>query len=157
MDYSTAKCYSRDRDSYSCTQGHTPSALTNWANCYYISDFRSCAERKKTKRLPSIRVRWCTWQATYDMIDLYLSKVNINMAVRVIDTNLYTQRHVHQIKLFHIVKLNFFHSSASWLLEFYVLATSKVMSGQAQSCDIVHSWRLYSAAPFQAQATIAVT
>ena len=32
MDYSTAKCYSQDQDSYYCPQGHIPHALTHWAN-----------------------------------------------------------------------------------------------------------------------------
>ena len=31
MDSSTAKCYSSDRNSYPCCQGHLPHALTNWA------------------------------------------------------------------------------------------------------------------------------
>ena len=35
----------------------------------------------------------------------------------------------------------------SSLLEFYVLATSKVKSGRAPPCDSAHSWLLYSAAP----------
>ena len=34
-----------------------------------------------------------------------------------------------------------------WLLEFYVLATSKVISGRVPICDSAHSWRLYSAVP----------
>ena len=32
MDWSTAKCYRCDRDSYPCRHGHIPHALTNWAN-----------------------------------------------------------------------------------------------------------------------------
>ena len=32
-----------------------------------------------------------------------------------------------------------------WLLEFYVLATSKVISGEVQICDSAHLWQLYSA------------
>ena len=32
-----------------------------------------------------------------------------------------------------------------WLLEFYVLRTSKVISGWVSTCDIVHSWWLYNA------------
>ena len=32
MDFSTAKCYSGDWDSYPCPQGHIPHTLTNWAN-----------------------------------------------------------------------------------------------------------------------------
>ena len=32
------------------------------------------------------------------------------------------------------------------VLEFYVLATSKVISGRVPTCDSVHSWRFYSAA-----------
>ena len=34
----------------------------------------------------------------------------------------------------------------SWLLEFYVLATSMVTSGWVLTCDSAHSWWLYSAA-----------
>ena len=34
----------------------------------------------------------------------------------------------------------------SWLLEFYILATSMVISGLVSTCDSMHSWRLYSAA-----------
>ena len=33
-----------------------------------------------------------------------------------------------------------------WLLEFYVLATPKVISGHILHCDNVHSWQIYSAA-----------
>ena len=32
------------------------------------------------------------------------------------------------------------------LLEFYILATSEVMSGLVPTCDSVHRWRIYSAA-----------
>ena len=35
--------------------------------------------------------------------------------------------------------------ASGWLL-FYVLATSKVISGGVPTCDSVHSWQLYSAA-----------
>ena len=34
-----------------------------------------------------------------------------------------------------------------WLLEFYVLAISKVISGWFPTCDNAQSWRLHSAAP----------
>ena len=39
------------------------------------------------------------------------------------------------------------------LLEFYVLATSKVISGWVLTCDSVHSWWLYSDSPLGDQAT----
>ena len=32
MDCSRAKCYSHERDSYPCHQGHIPHTLTNWTN-----------------------------------------------------------------------------------------------------------------------------
>ena len=41
----------------------------------------------------------------------------------------------------------------SWLLGFYVLAISKVISEQVPTCDSLHSWRLTSAAPLGDQAT----
>ena len=44
------------------------------------------------------------------------------------------------------------HDVVGWLLGFYTLATSKVISGQIQICDSVHSWWLYSAAPLGDQA-----
>ena len=34
----------------------------------------------------------------------------------------------------------------SWLLEFYILTTSKVISRCAPTCDSAHSWQPYSAA-----------
>ena len=44
-----------------------------------------------------------------------------------------------------------------WLLELYVLATSKVISGQLPTFDSAHPWRLYSAAPLTDQATGTMT
>ena len=38
------------------------------------------------------------------------------------------------------------------LLLFYILATSGVISGRVLTCDSVHSWHLYSAAPLGNQA-----
>ena len=46
---------------------------------------------------------------------------------------------------------------SDWLIgfwEFYVLATSKDISGQAPSCDSACSWQLYSAASLGDQATV---
>ena len=40
-----------------------------------------------------------------------------------------------------------------YLLLFYVLATSEVISGQVLTCDSAHLWRLYSTAPLGNQAT----
>ena len=48
-------------------------------------------------------------------------------------------------------------TSIGWLLEFYALATSKVILGQVMTCASVHSWRLYSAAPLGDQATSTMT
>ena len=44
-----------------------------------------------------------------------------------------------------------------WLLEFYVLATSNVISGWVPTFDSAHSWRLYSAVPLGNQATSIMT
>ena len=41
---------------------------------------------------------------------------------------------------------NVFNKRIGWLLELYILATSKVISGSAPTCDSAHSWCLYSAA-----------
>ena len=40
-----------------------------------------------------------------------------------------------------------------WLLEFYILQTSKVKSGWVLGRVSAHSWRLYSASPLGEQAT----
>ena len=40
-----------------------------------------------------------------------------------------------------------------WLLEFYVLTTSKVILGWGPTCYSAHSWRLHSAVPLGYQAT----
>ena len=40
-----------------------------------------------------------------------------------------------------------------WLLEFYVLTPSKVISGRVPTCDSAHSWRLHSVALLANQAT----
>ena len=42
-------------------------------------------------------------------------------------------------------------------LLFYVLATSKVISGWVPTCDSAHSWRLYGAAPLEDQAISTMT
>ena len=39
-----------------------------------------------------------------------------------------------------------------YLLLFYILTTSKVISGRVPTCDIAHSWRLYSAVSLEHQA-----
>ena len=39
-----------------------------------------------------------------------------------------------------------------WLMESYILATSKVISEQAPTIDSLYSWILYSAAPLGNQA-----
>ena len=44
-----------------------------------------------------------------------------------------------------------------YLLWFYVLATSKFLAGQRLTCDSVHSWRRYSAAPLGIQAVSTMT
>ena len=41
---------------------------------------------------------------------------------------------------------------SSWLLEFYILAASKVISGWVLTCDSIESWRLHSVAPLGDQA-----
>ena len=43
------------------------------------------------------------------------------------------------------------------LLEFYILATSKVVSGWIPTCDSVHSCALYSAAPLENEAASTMT
>ena len=43
------------------------------------------------------------------------------------------------------------------LLLFYVLETSKVISGRAPTCDSVHAWQLYSAASLRNQAAGTMT
>ena len=45
----------------------------------------------------------------------------------------------------------------NWLLIFYILGTSKVISRQTSICDSAHSWWLYSAAPLENQAIDAMT
>ena len=49
------------------------------------------------------------------------------------------------------------HRTVDWLLEFYVVATSKIISGWALTCDSAHLWRLYSAVPLGDQAISIVT
>ena len=44
-----------------------------------------------------------------------------------------------------------------WSLEFYILLTSKVISGRVQTCNSVHSWWFYSAAPLSHQAANTMT
>ena len=44
-----------------------------------------------------------------------------------------------------------------WLLEFYILATSKVISGWVLTYDSAHSWQLYNAVPLGDQATSTMT
>ena len=41
----------------------------------------------------------------------------------------------------------FICSASDGCLEFYILTTSKVLSGRVLSCDCAHLWRLYSAIP----------
>ena len=42
---------------------------------------------------------------------------------------------------------------SDWLLEFYILATFKVLSGRVTTCGSVYSWCLYSVAPLGDWAT----
>ena len=44
-----------------------------------------------------------------------------------------------------------------WLLEFYILATCKVISGQVKTCNSAYSWCRYSAAQLENQATSTLT
>ena len=44
-----------------------------------------------------------------------------------------------------------------WLLEFHLLATSKVIAGQVPTCDSAHSWQLYCTAPVGYYATNIMT
>ena len=48
-------------------------------------------------------------------------------------------------------------SVGRWMLEVYILATSKVISGRVPTCDSAHSWRIYSAAPLGDQVTSTMT
>ena len=41
----------------------------------------------------------------------------------------------------------------SWLLDFYILATSKLISEGLLICGSAHSWQMYSGAPLGDQAT----
>ena len=43
-----------------------------------------------------------------------------------------------------------------WLLEFYVLARYKAISGWVSTCDGVRSWRLYSVVPMGDQVVLTV-
>ena len=45
------------------------------------------------------------------------------------------------------------HVEVGWLLKFYILATSEVISGWVPICSSVHSWRLYGAALLGDQVT----
>ena len=49
------------------------------------------------------------------------------------------------------------YSPIDWLLEFYFLATSKVISGHVLTCDSAHSLRLHCVAPLRSQATGTMT
>ena len=49
------------------------------------------------------------------------------------------------------------HRTIRWLLELYVLATSKVISGCVRTYDSVNSWLLYSASPLRNQAAYMMT
>ena len=43
-----------------------------------------------------------------------------------------------------LLTANHWPSEIGWLLQFYALATSKVISGRIPICDSVHSWWLYN-------------
>ena len=49
------------------------------------------------------------------------------------------------------------HHWVGWLLGFYILATSKVITGWVPSCDSAQSWWFYSVAPLGNQATSTMT
>ena len=50
------------------------------------------------------------------------------------------------------VSITQFSTIAGWWLEFYILAASKVISGQVATRDSAHSWQLYSAVLFDNKA-----
>ena len=56
-------------------------------------------------------------------------------------------------------RLNIFlkYGLVGWLLEFYILATYRVISGWVPTCDSVHSWQLYIAALLGNQAADTMT
>ena len=56
-----------------------------------------------------------------------------------------------------MVSINIIPRMAVCLLLFYVLSTSKVISGWVPTCDRTHPWQLYSAAPLGNQATSTMT
>ena len=62
-----------------------------------------------------------------------------------------------KLKLVPLTALSFKMVVAGWLLEFYVLATPKVISGCVPTCDSVHSRWLYSAAPLGDQTASILT
>ena len=46
----------------------------------------------------------------------------------------------------HTTTMHTTTNKIDWLLELYILATSKDISGRVPTCDSVHSWHLYSVA-----------
>ena len=62
-----------------------------------------------------------------------------------------TSSSVLKLKLHNLMKTSSF--TVGWLLEFHILATSKVISGWIPTCDSEQICRLYSAAPPGNQAT----
>ena len=62
------------------------------------------------------------------------------------------KRALHYVYLVHMY--TFRHDS---FLEFYILATYKVISERIPTCDSAHSWRLYSATPLGVQTARSMT
>ena len=48
---------------------------------------------------------------------------------------------------------NMSYVEVGWLLEVYILSTLRVISEQVLTCNSVHSWQFYSAAPLGSQTT----
>ena len=62
--------------------------------------------------------------------------------------------HVVLCMLWDALLTSHYHAS---FLEFYILATSKVISGRAPTCDSANSWGLYNRGPLRDEATRTMT
>ena len=67
-----------------------------------------------------------------------------------IHTYIYTCKYIYKIHIY-------IYTQVGWLLEFYILATFKSISGRLPICNSANSWQLYSAVPLGDQAASTMT
>ena len=148
MDYSTAKCYSRDQDLYPCPQGYICRTLTNWANS--PSPFLSVHKQLYSgTNYPSVKVK--IWGINGSVVRRIFCGARVGerpyreFPLPEVQFHCYSQfwkKYRPRTKFGHKLLLSVHGIQSSCLLGCYVLVTSKIISGWVPMCDRARVWQL---------------